>query len=188
MADHNDPGAVNTILPVIDMSDPAIAGRCAVIVGLLRMRNYVQLDVLDNGIGVAPEHREAIFSAVRAARKPGAGPQERAWTRVVLGLSIVNAVMSLLEGHHLELKSIEGRASRFSVCMPLADPLSLQNAAISPCAAATLPSPSSLRGLYVLLVEDDSLVRASMEVLFGRWGAIRYVPRRRCRPHATSSV
>ncbi|MCX5540001.1 ATP-binding protein [Paraburkholderia sp. CNPSo 3076] len=83
MADHNDPSAVNTILPVIDMSDPAKAGRRAVIVGLLRMRNYVQLDVLDNGIGVAPEHREAIFSAVRAARKPGAGPQERARTRFV---------------------------------------------------------------------------------------------------------
>ncbi|HKR38547.1 MAG TPA: hypothetical protein VJU59_02525 [Paraburkholderia sp.] len=57
MADHNVPSAVNTILPVIDMSDPAKAGRCAVILGLLRMRNYVQLDVLDHGTGVAPEHR-----------------------------------------------------------------------------------------------------------------------------------
>jgi two-component system, sensor histidine kinase len=78
----------------------------------------------------------------------------------------------LLDGHRLELKSIEGRGSRFSVRMPVADQFVAQDAAISPAEAASSPSPASLRGLYVLLVEDDSLVRASMEALLVRWGVL----------------
>jgi len=76
----------------------------------------------------------------------------------------------LLEGHRLELKSLEGHGSRFSVRMPVADQFALPDATLPP--ADTVSSPSSLRGLYVLLVEDDSLVRASMEALFARWGVL----------------
>ncbi|WP_233886949.1 sensor histidine kinase [Paraburkholderia flagellata] len=80
----------NLIANGIKYSDPSKSGRCAVIVGLVRMWNYVQLNVLDNGIGVAPEHWEAIFQPFVQIRNP---ERERG-KGLGLGLSIVNAVMS----------------------------------------------------------------------------------------------
>lgn len=158
----------NLISNGIKYADPSKAGRAAVLVSLVRMPNYVRLDVLDNGIGIAPEHWDAIFQPFVQIGNPERDREKG----LGLGLSIVNAVVSLLEGHRLELKSIEGRGSRFSVRLPVADPFALPDAAISPADAASSPSSSSLRGLYVLLVEDDSLVRASMEALFARWGVL----------------
>jgi len=135
---------------------------------VVRMPNYVRLDVLDNGIGIASEHWDAIFQPFVQIGNPERDREKG----LGLGLSIVNAVVSLLEGHRLELKSIEGRGTRFSVRMPVADQIAHQDAAIAPADTASAPSASSLRGLYVLLVEDDSLVRASMEALFARWGVL----------------
>lgn len=158
----------NLIANGIKYADPAKAGRSAVIVGLVRMPNYVRIDVLDNGIGIAAEHWDAIFQPFVQIGNPERDREKG----LGLGLSIVNAVVALLEGHRLELKSIEGRGSRFSVRLPVADHFALQEAAITPVEAPSSPSASSLRGLYVLLVEDDSLVRASMEALFARWGVL----------------
>ena len=158
----------NLISNGIKYADPSKAGRCAVLVGVVRMPNYVRLDVLDNGIGIASEHWDAIFQPFVQIGNPERDREKG----LGLGLSIVNAVVSLLEGHRLELKSIEGRGTRFSVRMPVADQIAHQDAAIAPADTASAPSASSLRGLYVLLVEDDSLVRASMEALFARWGVL----------------
>jgi two-component system, sensor histidine kinase len=158
----------NLISNGIKYADRSKTGRCAVLVGLVRMPNYVRLDVLDNGIGIASEHWDAIFQPFVQIGNPERDREKG----LGLGLSIVNAVVSLLDGHRLELKSIEGRGSRFSVRMPVADPIALPGAAILPAETASPLSPASLRGLYVLLVEDDSLVRASMEALFARWGVL----------------
>ncbi len=158
----------NLISNGIKYADPSKAGRSAVLVGLVRMPNYVRLDVLDNGIGIASEHWDAIFQPFVQIGNPERDREKG----LGLGLSIVNAVVSLLDGHRLELKSIEGRGSRFSVRMPVADQLALEDTPISPADASSSPSPSLLRGLYVLLVEDDSLVRASMEALLARWGVL----------------
>ncbi|WP_213308760.1 ATP-binding response regulator [Paraburkholderia sacchari] len=160
----------NLIANGIKYADPSKVGGAAVIVGLVRMPNYVRVDVIDNGIGIAPEHWDSIFQPFVQIGNPERDREKG----LGLGLSIVNAVVSLLEGHRLELKSIEGRGSRFSVRMPVADPIALHNVEILPAdpALSPAPSPSSLRGLYVLLVEDDSLVRASMEALFALWGVL----------------
>ncbi|MDR3100061.1 MAG: hybrid sensor histidine kinase/response regulator [Paraburkholderia sp.] len=158
----------NLISNGIKYADPARKGRCAVLVGVVRMPNYVRLDVLDNGIGIASEHWESIFQPFVQIGNPERDREKG----LGLGLSIVNAVVALLEGHRLELKSIEGRGSRFSIRLPVTHQFALPDAALSPADAASAPSPASLRGRYVLLVEDDSLVRASMEALFSRWGVL----------------
>lgn len=156
----------NLIANGIKYADPAKAGSCAVIVGLVRTPNYVRVDVVDNGIGIAQEHWDAIFQPFVQVGNPERDREKG----LGLGLSIVNAVVSLLVGHRLELKSIEGRGSRFSVRLPTAD-LSASPEAVLPVADA-IPTLSRLNGLYVLLVEDDSLVRASMEALFAQWGVL----------------
>lgn len=154
----------NLISNGIKYADPAKGARCAVIVGIVRMPNYVRVDVVDNGIGIASRNWDLIFQPFVQIGNPERDREKG----LGLGLSIVNAVVSLLDEHRMELKSIEGRGSRFSVRLPVAQ----EQAELASPIADVAPSPGALRGLYVLLVEDDSLVRASMEALFAQWGVL----------------
>ncbi len=88
-----------------------------------------------------------------------------------LGLSIVNAVMSMLDQHRIELKSTETRGSRFSLEMPLCGPLLDKPSARAPVRSEA-DETAQLKGRYVLLVEDDGLVRASTEALLSQWGVL----------------
>lgn len=138
-----------------------------VIVGVVRSATRARIDVVDNGIGISADYWEAIFQPFFQVGNP---EQDRD-KGLGLGLSIVNAVISMLDEHRLELKSAEGLGSRFSVEMPLCG------------ASPDKPSPRAqpkadaseaarLDGLYVLLVEDDGLVRASTEALLAQWGVL----------------
>jgi signal transduction histidine kinase len=156
----------NLVSNGIKYADPAKKGRCTVIVGVVRTPNYVRIDVVDNGIGIAPQYWDAIFQPFVQICNPERDREKG----LGLGLSIINAVVSMLEGHRIELKSMEGRGSRFSVRLPSAE-LPSGCDVVAPLVDLA-PSPSLLRGMYVLLVEDDSLVRASMNALFVQWGVL----------------
>lgn len=138
-----------------------------VIVGVVRSATRTRIDVVDNGIGIASEHWDAIFQPFFQV-----GNAEQDNDRGLgLGLSIVNAVVSMLEEHRIELKSAEGRGSRFSLEMPICgSPLVDTAPRAKGDTADYLEVP--LEGLYVLLVEDDSLVRASTEALLVQWGVL----------------
>jgi signal transduction histidine kinase/CheY-like chemotaxis protein len=138
-----------------------------VIVGVVRSATRTRIDVVDNGIGIASEHWDAIFQPFFQV-----GNAEQDNDRGLgLGLSIVNAVVSMLEEHRIELKSAEGRGSRFSLEMPICgSPLGDAAPRAKGDTADYLEVP--LEGLYVLLVEDDSLVRASTEALLVQWGVL----------------
>ncbi|CAH2806009.1 MAG: hypothetical protein CPDRYMAC_6191 [uncultured Paraburkholderia sp.] len=154
----------NLVSNGIKYADPAKDERCTVIVGLVRMANYVRVDVVDNGIGIASKNWDLIFQPFVQIGNPERDREKG----LGLGLSIVNAVVSLLDEHRMELKSIEGRGSRFSVRLPLTQERIESAAPMTDIA----PTPAALRGLYMLLVEDDTLVRASMEALFAQWGVL----------------
>ncbi|WP_438392238.1 ATP-binding response regulator [Caballeronia sp. DA-9] len=138
-----------------------------VIVGVVRSATRTRIDVVDNGIGIASEHWDAIFQPFFQV-----GNAEQDNDRGLgLGLSIVNAVVSMLEEHRIELKSTEGRGSRFSLEMPICgSPLGDTAPRARGDTADYLEVP--LEGLYVVLVEDDSLVRASTEALLVQWGVL----------------
>ncbi|MBN3763861.1 hybrid sensor histidine kinase/response regulator [Burkholderia sp. Ac-20365] len=156
----------NLISNGIKYSDPLKTGRCTVIVGVVRTPNYVRVDVVDNGIGIASQHWDAIFQPFVQIGNPERDREKG----LGLGLSIVNAVVSLLEGHRIELKSVVGHGSRFSVRLPAVEsPAGCD--AVAPL-VELVPSRALLRGLYVILVEDDGLVRASMNALFVQWGVL----------------
>ncbi|MGF6815047.1 signal transduction histidine kinase [Paraburkholderia atlantica] len=154
----------NLVSNGIKYADRAKAGRCAVIVAIVRMQNYVRVDVVDNGIGIASKHWDAIFQPFVQISNPERDREKG----LGLGLSIVNAAVSLMEGHRMEFKSIEGKGSRFSIRLPVAQ----AGAEVAVPITDVAPSRASLRGLYILLVEDDRLVRASTEALFGQWGVL----------------
>jgi CheY-like chemotaxis protein len=138
----------------------------AVIVGVVRSATRARIDVVDNGVGIAPQHWDAIFQPFFQIGNP---EQDRD-KGLGLGLSIVNAVISMLEEHRIELKSAEGRGSRFSVELPVCGTAVEQPAA--PVPALSGASSATLEGLYVMLVEDDGLVRASTEALLLQWGVL----------------
>ncbi len=78
---------------------------------------------------------------------------------VGLGLSIVSAAIRLLPRHHLQLASATGTGTTFTLTLPAArsaPPLAELHGGLSPSHV------EQLAGCYVLVVEDDYLVRESM--------------------------
>jgi signal transduction histidine kinase len=162
----------NLVSNGIRYADASKRGKPAVIVGVMRSATRTRVDVVDNGIGIAARHWEAIFQPFFQV-----GNTEQDTDKGLgLGLSIVNAVISMLEEHRIELKSTEGRGSRFSVEMPICGASSDQS--VAPALRSADHSGEAellevpLQGLYVLLVEDDGLVRASTEALLVQWGIL----------------
>jgi CheY-like chemotaxis protein/nitrogen-specific signal transduction histidine kinase len=129
--------------------------------GLIQLRclhshAYVQIDVVDTGIGIRDGDLQLIFeefyqAPVEAgARREGLG----------LGLSIVRRVAELLDVR-LEVESTPGRGSRFSLNVPRGS---------GPRRAATRPAsePSHDRNAaerVVLVVDDDTAVSAATAML-----------------------
>ncbi len=75
----------------------------------------VELAIADTGIGIAPEHRDAIFEPFRQI----AAGDNRDHGGIGLGLALVARLADLL-GARVELDSTVGKGSTFSVIVPLA--------------------------------------------------------------------
>ncbi|HEY0479988.1 MAG TPA: HAMP domain-containing sensor histidine kinase [Kofleriaceae bacterium] len=73
----------------------------------------VALEVVDTGIGIAPEDREAIFEPFRQAERGDA----KGYGGVGLGLALVARLIDLL-GADVELESVVGKGSTFRVLVP----------------------------------------------------------------------
>ena len=99
-----------------------------------------------------------------------------------LGLSIVSAMLKLLDGHQLSIQSEVGVGSTFtleipaSVIAPAFDGMALDDFMAGGVEAS--------RGKYVVLIEDDELVRRSLAavfnahgVLYEAWGSIEEMRR-----------
>ena len=140
-------------------------GRCTVLLGVVRLGNRVRLDVVDNGLGIPACEWTRIFEPFVQLDNPARDRDKG----MGLGLSIVNAIVSLLDQHRLEFKSHVGHGTRFSIDVPRA-PCDGADAPGSPPVPA--PSAVPLAGVYVLLVEDDALVRTAMEAMFIQWGML----------------
>jgi CheY-like chemotaxis protein/anti-sigma regulatory factor (Ser/Thr protein kinase) len=128
--------------------------RGTVLLGCRRGDGCVRIQVRDSGVGIMGEHLPHIFEehyqVEDSAELGGFG----------LGLAIVRRLAKLL-GHEIDVRSSPGKGSAFSVEVPVAPQL--------PDAAARLDtpieaSPAPFRGM-LLLIEDDSFVRAAMESL-----------------------
>ncbi|MBV5297150.1 MAG: response regulator [Rhodoferax sp.] len=121
----------------------------------------VLLQVWDSGIGIAPEHQQAVFAefyqVANAARNRTLG--------LGLGLNIVQRTAALL-GHPLQLTSQLGRGTRFTLTLPRVQP-----GLSAPAADPPEPQrPDELRGIAVLVIDDDPLVLAAVASVLDGWG------------------
>ena len=119
----------------------------------------VQIEVRDTGIGIPEDQIAHIFDEFyQVPRGPHAVREGYG-----LGLSIVNRLVGLL-ALELDVRSQLGRGSSFLLRLPA-------GAAAAPdTVSGTAPAVTRSRGRRVLLVEDDSGVRAAMQLLLGAEG------------------
>ncbi|AVR94737.1 hybrid sensor histidine kinase/response regulator [Pseudoduganella armeniaca] len=133
-----------------------------VLVGAVGLHTRVRLDVVDNGIGIPPQQWQRVFEPFVQLDNPERDREKG----LGLGLSIVNAMISLLPEHRLEFTSEVGRGTHFSLDVPNGTASEASTSKDEPDDA------SDVAGRYVVLVEDDRIVLAAMEALFTQWGML----------------
>lgn len=133
-----------------------------VLMGCRRGRWQLTLQVLDNGIGIRPEHLGKVFEEFY--RGPQAVPGERG---LGLGLPIVRRLAALL-GHNLGVASEHGRGSLFDLRIRLAgDEGDTEHAAEE---AGPAPDPRAIGGRTILVIDDDARLRDSLRLQLEDWG------------------
>jgi signal transduction histidine kinase/CheY-like chemotaxis protein len=140
-----------------------------VLVGVRRRGEALSIEVWDTGAGIAASDQARIFDDFvqvgNTARNQSKG--------LGLGLSIVRRASQLLD-HPIRLQSQPARGSCFAITTPAhartAAPVS-STATIA--SAATLPTDhlACLSERHVVLVEDDTALRAALALRLKAWGA-----------------
>ncbi len=122
---------------------------------------WARIEVWDTGIGIAPEHQQAVFEEFYQVD----GVSREGRKGMGLGLNIVQRAANLL-GHRLQLRSQPGRGTCFSIELPLL-----------PGGPPTERRRSSrgdgfddLDGQLVLIIEDNALEREGLVALLQGWG------------------
>ncbi|WP_353858905.1 hybrid sensor histidine kinase/response regulator [Azospirillum formosense] len=170
-----------------------------VLLGCRRRPGALEFQVWDDGRGIPPDARAAIFEEFHQLDNP----ERSAAKGFGLGLPLV-ARMARLLGLTLDMRSQVGRGTVFTVSVPRAalpsEPdrrltAAARAMAVAATSAAATASPTErIRGRRVLLVEDDERVRHAMTMLLKRWGVrvtavgsaeelADRLPRLRSRPH-----
>lgn len=158
---------LNLIGNAIKYADPGKHPGCWVSISYACSKGRLVIRVDDNGIGIEPCHLDsrAIFQPFFQANN--AHPEGE--KGVGLGLSIVNAALSLLPDHSLEVESMFGVGSSFIVRVPLAE---TENCVLQAVADDGGNRLLEISGAFVILVEDDELVRRSIAVLLDHYGVL----------------
>lgn len=132
-----------------------------IVVGCRRRGGQLRIEVWDSGPGIPREQHQNIFAEFHQL----GGLQHERRSGLGLGLAIVDRLCRLLD-HQIELTSVLGNGSRFSVIVPLvaaqastAEPKALVHAALG-----------SISGKLVVVIDDDALVLDSMGGLLRSWG------------------
>jgi signal transduction histidine kinase/CheY-like chemotaxis protein len=119
----------------------------------------IRLQVIDSGIGIAPEATEQIFEEFVQLHNPERDPSRG----VGLGLATVRRLCGLL-GHAVHVRSVPGRGSCFELHLPrVAAPAVIS----TPQAEAADTAPLAGRAL---VVDDHALVRDSLVQTLAGWG------------------
>ena len=116
-------------------------------------------EVIDTGIGISPDNREAIFDRFSQAD----AAVSRRFGGTGLGLAISRRIIERMDGR-IGVDSVEGEGSTFwfEVRGPLAELPTLEAEAVSPLSAEA--------GVRLLLVEDNAVNRELIHVMLEPFG------------------
>ncbi|MFM9967074.1 MAG: hybrid sensor histidine kinase/response regulator [Burkholderiales bacterium] len=158
----SDAALVEMILRNLMSNAIRYTDRGGVLIACRRRGDRLLVEVRDTGIGIAPEHHEEVF---REFHQLG-NPERDRRKGLGLGLAIAKGLAEAC-GHALTLKSQPGRGSTFRLSLPLTQTAPVPDALASGPSAA---SANVLRGLRVLVLDDDEAICAGMAHLLRKWG------------------
>jgi CheY-like chemotaxis protein/anti-sigma regulatory factor (Ser/Thr protein kinase) len=135
--------------------------RGGLLVGCRKRDNNLRIEVWDTGIGIPPDQHEKIFGEFY---RLGESDRDRR-ASLGLGLAIVDRACRLLN-HRVEVRSVPGKGSVFSVTVPI---VPAQEKTFAP----SIPVRNQLdrsNGKLVLVIDNDPLVLEGMGGILRSWG------------------
>ncbi|NML12937.1 response regulator [Sphingobium sp. AR-3-1] len=116
----------------------------------------IRVSVIDSGPGIAADKQALVFEEFRRldTRTSGKG----------LGLAIVKRASDML-GHRVTLESAPGRGSTFAIDLPIGEPVADLDSGPEP-----IGRDRSMRGLNVLVIDNERAIQTGMRTLLGGWG------------------
>lgn len=149
---HSDPQLLRRVLQNFLANAVRYTATGTVLLGVRRDGDGTRVEVHDTGPGIPAAQRAAIFEEFRRGDDaPGQG--------LGLGLFIADRIAGLLDAP-LTLRSADGRGTVFAVRLPRARPVAL----------APVEQGAVLRGLRVLVVDNDAMALDAACTLLARWG------------------
>ncbi|AMK20262.1 multidrug resistance protein VceB (plasmid) [Sphingobium sp. MI1205] len=120
----------------------------------------IRLSVADSGPGIPPDKQQLIFEEFRRLdTRGGRGAGGKG-----LGLAIVRRASDMLR-HEVSLESAPGQGATFSIRVPRGE------AVVEEGEGGSAPrSDRSMRGLKVLVVDNERAIQTGMSTLLGGWG------------------
>ncbi|HSV59677.1 MAG TPA: hybrid sensor histidine kinase/response regulator [Variovorax sp.] len=138
-----------------------------VLIGARRRGRGIRIDVMDTGVGIAPQHQERVFEEFFQV-----DPQRQhdAPRGMGLGLSTVQRLAALLNTR-VELSSVPHQGTCVRLLVRAAEPMT--DVASTEAATFGLPEPPpvSLEGVRVLVIDDERTILEGLQVVLTNWGA-----------------
>jgi len=122
----------------------------------------VRIEVRDTGIGIRAEDQARIFEEFFQL----ANPARTSRKGLGLGLSIVQRLCRLL-GYAVRLTSVSGKGSVFGFDVPPG----AARVEGGDAADAAVPVQADFGGKLIVVIDDEAVIVAGMEVLLSGWGA-----------------
>ena len=116
----------------------------------------VRIEVRDNGPGIPEDKHKLIFSEFERLHQDGKG--------LGLGLAIARGIADVL-GHTLQVRSIPGRGTVFSVTLDVVERKIVQQHRV------TVPA-GALGHLRILCIDNEEDILKGMSSLLQRWGCL----------------
>ncbi|HUR48718.1 MAG TPA: response regulator [Acidimicrobiales bacterium] len=157
---RGDPGRVRQVLT--NLTSNAIKftpeDGSVIIAAKREEAEFVFFEVTDTGIGMAPERMARLFEPFRQAD----ASTTREYGGTGLGLTISRQLVQLMDGT-ISAASKPGQGSRFWFTLPLPE---------APRPAAPSRILADLRGVRVLIVDDNSINRRVLGEMLSGWDAL----------------
>ncbi|KAA0588206.1 PAS domain S-box protein (plasmid) [Azospirillum oryzae] len=161
---RTDPGLLERALRNLLTNALRYAPGGRVLLGARRRGDRLQIEVWDNGIGIADQHIGRIFqdffqvgNAARD-RREGLG----------LGLSIARRLVTMLGGV-IDVTSSLGRGSRFTVSLPLTELEAEGGGRATAGGEAGGTRSGGGTDRLIMLVEDDAVIRMALVLMLEDW-------------------
>jgi signal transduction histidine kinase len=133
-----------------------------VLVGARRREHAIRIDVVDTGIGIAPEHQQRVFEEFYQIE-----PQrsDNAVHGMGLGLAIVQRLTGLLSSH-IELTSVPNKGTCVHLTVRAVEAMQSRYWRQEP---ANGKEPD-LAGLQTLVIDDEHTILEGLQLVLSSWG------------------